>query len=313
MYPSSISSFAFGLVDFQDEEHEPEGGDPRGATTFQLRPLTVGALMDIRGGMPPRADDDLNAGTQMVKALGHGLANWKNFWGIIRGPDGEVLQEVAFDPMVVSHIPYVVRHRIVREIWRISTINDEFEEKLRNAVRTAHLRGKQKQANDWNCDHCMTKPGLQRLRKCPLGDGDYPADANPIPEIDQKYLKPWDHKNLAKGKLPKWISYGGHKYDQCPVGLTSRPALDWLGLVLQCEAGGYLPCHPPSWFEQPYLYAQAQAIIHDERAAIKAIEKEGKDVAPIDTPKQHPVKPGRKLGQKAPPRQPTRRHRRALR
>lgn len=288
----------FETVPFVAEEFE-DGVTPR--TTFYVRPLTVGEMMDVNRTAIPRlrSKEPVGAGTRLRKIILHGLQGWENFsksWSA-DGTD----HEVAYARSAIDLIPYIVLGAIAQKIFEISVVDDAFEEELRDAVRAAWLRGRARGPEDWNCENCVTTPGLQRTRRCPfLGDELPSIDEMPaeIAKRRSKYFYQHDIKNVKEGRLSRWMKFGGHAFAHCPIAVQvqSPIACDWVGLVMRYEQDGSLPADPPVWSAQPYFFAQIRNIVADEKHALQQLEKKGEHPSTKKDPKSEKKE---KLGKKS--------------
>lgn len=250
---------------------EPE----EGYTTIYLKRLTMGDMMVVEGGLSGNLD---RHGTRVVELFKRGVARWSNFLGIETDKHG-ITREIAYDEHALPLFPYNIREMIASKVLQISTMGIELETELRNAVRCAFLRTKAKEKTTWDCEHCMEEPVLQQARRCPF---EKDAERHQVDPRDVKYLQPWDVKKLKAGRLPRWLTYGGHQFDDCPIGMAKPRAFALLKLIYDCEAANCLPFSPPVWTAQPYIYCEAKSIVNQERADIEQMQQKGRSITPLD-------------------------------
>lgn len=250
-------------------------------TTFVIRPLKLGDVLAAEGSLRPEVD---RPGDRLLAVLRRGILAWSNLFCVRRNQDGTVeRKEVVFNERAISCLPYGVRRWLAHEIQVISTLPEERREHLRAAVRAAHLRATAKSDKTWDCASCETIPRLQQARKCPLVDKKgRPKQDAVIDPRDEKYLMPWDRENLKKGKLSRWLTYGGHQYKECPIGVADSVSYRLLKIVIECESKHCLPCEPPVLMAQPNVYIEAQSVVDSERNAIDKLKKDKQTVKPTD-------------------------------
>lgn len=272
--------------------HQVEGDHGPNGTWWVLRRLTLGDVIAMEGGM---GEEVGRLGTQNVEALRRGLVAWENFLGVRRTRRGRIKQEIAFSVSAIDYIPWDIRHELVNEIIKESYVTDKLEVEIRNAVRSAHLRTKAKSENTWDCNHCSLNPKLQKARNCSIEDVSGKVMTPQIidPKL-KKYLKRWDYDNFEKGKMSRWLTFGGHQYEKCPIGLAKPRAFRLIRLIMDCENKNVLPVHPPVWTEQPYFYCQAVYIVTEERGKIEHAKRHGQSITPTEISKNRP-KTGREL------------------
>jgi len=227
-------------------------------------------MMDAEGGLSSVLD---NMGTKLATFIRRGVAGWH--W-LLRDSSGE--REVKYSESALSFIPYDVRLDIANKVYEISTLGEELADELRNTVRAAFLRSKAKSEKTWDCETCMSKRRLQAARRCPFEEDD---SAKPVVDPrDVKYMQRWDVKNLQKGKLSPWLTYGGHQFESCPIGSATPRGNRLLRLIVDCERNHCLPANPPVLLEQPYLFCESRSIVDQERHDLAKLAKEGQKVKP---------------------------------
>lgn len=260
-------------------------------TIFGIKWLSVGDMMDIDRGHDGSV---AGPGTRMRKAIEKGLKSWSNFLGIISLDENfDIVEEVAFCEKWVAKIPPDVRAWLAHKIFEKSLISKALENALKNVVRTIDLKQKEDPNYPWNCDKCKEISGLQVRRKCPYLPEDHPTFKDNIPKM--KYLLGYELKQVEQGKIPASVTYGGHRYEKCPVG-DSIPGLTQEAYALYSMVVTFIndktfPVWPPVVTEQPFFFMQAKSVIEIEHKRIEELKTKARDDGQPKKPVESPGVP----------------------
>lgn len=227
-------------------------------TVFYLRPLTLGAMLELNSITD---QSPTSVGSRVTIAIKNGLVDWSNF--IWSDHSATPPAELAFNPKMVQCIPLDVRRSLANKIVSISILDKEMIEELKQAARATALREnavQQGKPDEWECDHCKLNTIMQARRRCPFIPKTQWATMK-LSDEDVEKLPLWEQNRVKKGRLPKSMTSRNHIFDVCPIGKRTNRAASLCALVLDCIRRDVFLVAPPVIMEQPYLFEQAKSIV----------------------------------------------------